>query len=635
SNYKFSSTGALLGCIAKFLRLNHLDLNLSVREEISLQELFLIKEKEESGLRKNLLVVRKSTRKLQKYPETSLKVVYDTLSYDGFIYMFDEIKELNQLNNLEDLELALECLQQMARNVEIMSSSSNISDGVKMVVHQVENKLLSNLDRAEFIIKLVEDSKDRPPSFIAILVASIHRFLSMIEHFSKKRHIYVIRASHKEKLEDNRAKAYSVGFSKKSRAEYNEGKTKAEHFRDTEHVKKYLKLELSEEDRLFRRNLFCQFEKKFANEKVIDTYMSYINDYEVHEKYKCDFYSVNVMFERICVNQNSMDLFIKVKYLNVMSRILRAWDRIANNLKAGNHEDPNLSSSQEDFLDLVKDVCNKIYKEMKVESLFAPNYEMFSLFEEIDKVILSYTSFLEKQKSHQEKDERFKHRVSKPQFTDEEREFYMKLSVKQLIREGQLMHIKWLQETMIKLGCQRITEEQIAAKKYAELSYSKVAEEPRLLYADHRILPKTAKVQKLLNYYGFFNFSDNFICRLMWTLQFERKFGIEGPYWIIPSTLPGKYLISQAELVEKYVEECQDELKVKRSRNEGAKDLNDSDDTIESDAEEGSNLDDEDMDSDYTLKSDISENYSVPIKRKRQSDVLPMCRNFRVRRLRL
>ncbi|CAG8584055.1 11037_t:CDS:10, partial [Acaulospora colombiana] len=542
---------------SKFLIESFNSLNRSVRDEISanqnayskiytfrllylvrfflkLQELFLIKEKEESGLRNTNNIsagVRKSARNSPKYPETTLKVVYDALSYDGFVYIFDEIKELNQLNNLEDLELALECLQQMvhARNVEIMSSSSNIGDGVKAAVHHVENKLLLNLERVEFIVNLVEDSRDRP-----------HR---------------------------------------KPGDSYKERNIRVKYPRDVEHGKKYLKLEFSENDNSLRRNMFRQFEKKFVNEKVIDTYMAYINAYDVHEKYKCDFYAVNVMFERICVNQNSMDLFIKVKYLNVMSRILRAWDRIVNNLKAGNHEDPNLSPSQKDFLDLVKDVCNEIYKEMKVDTLFAPNYEMFSLFEEIDKVILSYTSFLERQKLQQDKEERFKHKVSKPQFTDKEREFHKKTSVKQLIRQGQLEHIKWLQETMIKLGCQRITEEQIAARKKV-LSHSKGAEESQVPYDDYHI---------------------------------------EGPYWIVPNTLSGKYLISQAELLGEYIKECQDEL-MERKSNESTKDLsikwNDSDDTIESDevtsdddmevAEKGNDsADNEDMESDCTLKSDV------------------------------
>ncbi|CAG8598856.1 184_t:CDS:10 [Diversispora eburnea] len=548
---------------------------------------------------------------------TTLKVVDSILSYNGFCLLFDKMEQWNRIKKLDGLKLAIECLQQMARIVEIMSSSSDVNRETKAGVHDFEYCLLDSLNHFEFLIKLLENSEDKDNGYVKSLIEAIHRYLSMLEHFSKKDHIYNKNKNYKsldehEKINDNdtsmlqsensnvstilrsessfisslqpvipgdtyQERNAKINYSRESIAGksewamlyYQQGPPKEDpHFKSWWRKKKkyetkvssqeYIKYEFTATEKTSLKRQFNKFEKTLANEKVLDAIFAYIKQYDVYEKFKCDFYAINVLFHRIYVNQDGSDLFIKVKHLEVMYAIELYWSWIIDNCQRANFKDVGYSESQLAFFDFIDEICNETCRRMNEVRVIPKTTDVVERHN-LRWVYSTYARYLDKQQKEKFFAERKKESMNKEFYktieTEERRQPYVKNVTKKAIKENLLYQIQWVQDIMTKVGRRRMELED-ASCHHEEI-------EDVIPYDDFKIDPLTNEMKTLMEFPGTFDNCTNLLCPYLWAHKFVRKIGSEGVFWVIPKTISGQELLSWVEMINKYIDEC----KVKQNDN--------------------------------------------------------------------
>ncbi|RHZ74333.1 hypothetical protein Glove_226g7 [Diversispora epigaea] len=590
---------------------------------LKLQELLFeeIKESKSNNDNKDKKVKRTLMINFSTSSVTTLKVVDSILSYNGFCLVFDKMEQWNRIKQWDGLKLAIECLQQMARIVEIMSSSSDVDKETKAVAHDFEYSLLDSLNHFEFLIKLLENSKDKDNSYVKSLIEAIHRYLSMLEHFSKKDHIYNKNKNYKpfyehEKINDNdtsmlqseksnistilrsessftssfqpvisgdtyQERNAKINNSRESNAGkgewamlyYQQGPPKEDpHFKSWWRKKKkyeakvssqeYIKYEFTATEKTNLKRQFNKFEKTLANEKALDAIFEYIKQYDVYEKFKCDFYAINVLFHRIYVNQDGSDLFIKVKYLEVMYAIELYWSWIIDNCQRAKFKDAGYSESQLAFFDFIDEICNETCRRMNEVRVIPKTMDVVEKHN-LKWVYSTYARYLDKQQKEKNFAERKKESINKEFYktieTEERRKPYVQSVTKKAIKENLLYQIQWVQEIMTKVGCRRIMQKEFAKNKLEAASYHHEEIEDLIPYEDFEIVPLTNEMKTLMDFPGTFDNCTNFLCPYLWAHKFVRKIGSEGVFWLIPKTISGQELLSWVEMINKYIDECKAE----------------------------------------------------------------------------
>ncbi|KAL7748297.1 Topoisomerase 1-associated factor 1 [Sorochytrium milnesiophthora] len=209
---------------------------------------------------------------------------------------------LEQKLNLK-LQTTLACWKHMLLSLDLMQTSSD--DAVKQVAEDVQNNLYYDHSSLELIVALLRAFKGQSRTYLHDLVETTHVMMRLLESFVKNKGSVVVKRRARGRRTADAAEDKEGGIA----TEVVDGS------------------EFERPDFVEREFDLTSFERTFANEAVLATYMASLRDFDtLHGSF---IHMITKMFHRIAVKCNQYPLFFKLTTLDLLNRIMQAKDTMS------------------------------------------------------------------------------------------------------------------------------------------------------------------------------------------------------------------------------------------------------------------------------------------------------------------
>ncbi|KAG0052952.1 Topoisomerase 1-associated factor 1 [Gryganskiella cystojenkinii] len=252
------------------------------------------------------------------------------------------IRAAQENKKWDEVRTGVNCLQEMLSTLYAMGKSSN-QEYVDASNH-VQNNLYYEESTLELFVELAKTYKKQSKKYLHTLLKMIHVLLKSLESYSKQKPNMIVS---KKVVVRPRKKKADAGASKDAEQSQEPGVDGAEPSQidgtqeeggtqqtgTDENETQEVAGEVEEEEReeggdesepkhtlRERQFMFEQFERKFANEQVIETYRVFLEDFATLND--SQLHLAASMFHRIAVNCKNMAAFYKMSTLHLFHQIL-------------------------------------------------------------------------------------------------------------------------------------------------------------------------------------------------------------------------------------------------------------------------------------------------------------------------